>query len=169
MLGQNSSTTRPLIRQDEEQDYKSLHCLTANSLTIIADLQKQGRTHGMIQLNKQTALLLPSSSAASFPTSESIRPPGQSQRQTSSTRLLASETARIRLWPYAACQIQPYLCWQRVRPTLAHCFKTAKQHRVRGAAAPLHTAAPQGITPHLVLTQPRQIFLQHHNPKLISS
>lgn len=56
--GQRSSVTWLLIRQDEEQDYESLHCLTANSLAIITDLRKQGSTQGMIQFNKQTASLL---------------------------------------------------------------------------------------------------------------
>lgn len=72
--GQNSSVTRPLMREDEEQHYENLHCLTANSLAIATDLQKQGSTRGTTQFNKQTAslLLLLSSLAAGFPISKAL-------------------------------------------------------------------------------------------------
>lgn len=73
-LGQNATVTRPLTRQDEEQDYENLHCLTTNSLAVVTDSQKQGSTHGMTQFKKQTVslLLLPSSSTAGFPITNSL-------------------------------------------------------------------------------------------------
>lgn len=172
--------TRLLIRRDEEQDYDSLHCLTANSLAIPTDLQKQDGAQRLIQFNKQTAFLLPlqSSSAAAFPISEPTRfptaQPGWLCRgAVAACRPVYPGGLGMKLWEpgWEVCSIT-----NSVLPALAeqvhhqaYC-PSSEQPCERGMAVPQHKL--HGKIPHPLVTftlflglHPWQFFLKQHYPK----